>query len=708
MLSSVVFLSYAVAATAFLLLSILLMTKWRGRLHWISILGASILTGVWAANVAWHGYTDTQLSLISDCLEVFRGSGWIVFLLILLDPSNEQTPPLRLKNIGNIAQNRPYVPVILVFLFIQLVATVYAGLRLPDFSNGLIGLLVNTGGRVAIAVIGMLLVEQFFRNMPEKSRWGIKFACLGLGSLFMFDFYLYSDAMLFRKINIEIFAARGLVDALIVPLLIMSIARNPKWSEGVLVSRRILFHSATLFGTAFYLLAMAAAGYYLKFFGGNWGTALQVAFLFAAAILLLILLFSGSLRSWLKVFISKHFYNYNYDYRDEWIRFTRTLSLDGTDLGERSIKALAELVQSPAGALYLRSESGNCEPTNQWNMRVPVSGEPLSSGFSRLLEEKQWVIDLQDLETHADVYAGFDMPDWLLKNSQAWLVLPLILQGKLFGFVVLAQARSRIKLNWEVLDLLKIAGSQAASYLAQQESANALMVARQFDSFNRMSTFMVHDLKNLVAQLSLLLSNAEKHKNNPEFQKDMIETIDHSVQKMKVLLQKLSRGESVDERATVSLDQLLRHTVDSKSPYEPIPVLEIRKTNLRVKANWDRLDRVVGHIIQNAIEATPKSGEVRVTLSQQENYAVIEIKDNGTGMSEEFIREKLFSPFVSTKVAGMGIGVFETKEYVQELGGSLEVSSNPLSGTVFKINLRISDANVQTTSKVAQSEEGVL
>ena len=297
MLSSVVFLSYAVAATAFLLLAILLITKWRGRLHWIAILVSSILTSVWAANVAWHGYTDTPLSVISDCLEVLRCSGWIVFLLILLDPSPEKILPLRLNNIGIIAQNRPYVPVILVFLFIQLVATIYVGLHLPDYFNGLIGLLVNTGGRVAIAVIGMLLVEQFFRNMPEKSRWGIKFACLGLGSLFMFDFYLYSDAMLFRKINIEIFAARGLVDALIVPLFIMSIARNPKWSEGVLVSRRILFHSATLFGTAFYLLAMAAAGYYLKFFGGNWGTALQVAFLFAAAILLLILLFSGSLRS---------------------------------------------------------------------------------------------------------------------------------------------------------------------------------------------------------------------------------------------------------------------------------------------------------------------------------------------------------------------------------------------------------------------------
>src|ERR1700741_3764115 len=145
--------------------------------------------------------------------------------------------------------------------------------------------------------------------------------------------------MLFRVINTEIWAARGLVNALTVPLLAISRARNPKWSLGIQVSRRILFHSATLFGSAVYLLIMAAAGYYLRFFGGGWGSGLQGGFLFGGPLVLFVLLFSGSVRSWLKVFISKHFYNYNYDYREEWIRFTRILSGNGPGLGERAIKA---------------------------------------------------------------------------------------------------------------------------------------------------------------------------------------------------------------------------------------------------------------------------------------------------------------------------------------------------------------------------------
>ncbi|MES2103878.1 MAG: XrtA/PEP-CTERM system histidine kinase PrsK [Pseudomonadota bacterium] len=688
MLSGIAFLSYALATLAFSLLSAMLFTKWRGRLHWLSLIVASSMSALWAAVLAVHAAKGIAPGLLANTLEVIRGASWIVFLLMLLRPGvpadTADTPKMR-----------AYAKAIIVFLCGLVLATVYVSF--PALSSEAMFGVVNTLGRVALAVIGMLLVEQLFRSTSEKGRWSIKFACLGIAGLFAYDFYLYSDAMLFRVINIHIWAARGLVDTLTVPLLAISLARNPKWSLGIQVSRRILFHSATLFGSAVYLLIMAAAGYYLRFFGGDWGSVLQVAFLFGAAIVLLILLFSGSVRSWLKVFISKHFYNYNYDYREEWIRFTRILSGNGPGLGERAIKAVAALVESPGGMLFILKESDNCEPVAQWNMEESsAQPEPLSSPFCKFLEEKQWVVDLQDCQIHPDKYAGLLIPEWLLKVVRGWLVLPLVFQGRLFGFIVLEQARSRLELNWEVLDLLKIAGSQAASYLAQQESANALMVARQFESFNRMSTFMVHDLKNLVAQLSLLLANAEKHKDNPEFQKDMVDTIDNSVQKMKVLLQKLARGFDVEKTESLQLAELLQQAVESKSPYEPKPVLEVRDAGIMVIANWERLQRVIGHIIQNAVEATARDGKVRVLLKRLGSAAVMEISDTGVGMSEEFIRDKLFSPFESTKLAGMGIGVFETREYIQELGGMLEVSSQPGLGTSFIISLPLQSRDEQT------------
>ncbi|CAH1906050.1 Sensory transduction histidine kinases [Candidatus Nitrotoga sp. HW29] len=681
MLTGIAVYSYGIAAIAFFILALLLLTSWRARIFGTALTVACVLTTCWAASIAYQAARGISLPLLTDILETLRNAGWFIFLLMLLGPFQQtnSVPPFKFKL-------KLYVVGIAAFYCLFLLVNIYTYWKLES-PQGEIGFMTDIVGRVVIAVMGMLLVEQLYRNTPAKGRWGIKFACFGIGGMFAYDFYLYSDAMLFRQINMEIWTARGAVNALIVPLIAVSAARNPKWSLGISVSRRMLFHSATLLGTALYLLAMSAAGYYLRFFGGSWGAVMQVTFLFGAVALLVGILFSGVFRSWLKVFISKHFYNYNYDYREEWLGFTRTLSEHGHGLGERTIQAIAALVESPGGVLFISRESGNCEPVAHWNISLPNESESASSSFCQFLENKQWVIDLQEYEENPEKYGAIFIPQWLRDIPKGWLIVPLILLGKLFGFMILTQPRSKIKLNWEVIDLLKIAGSQAASYLAQQESTDALIIARQFESFNRMSTFIVHDLKNLVSQLSLLLSNAEKHRNNPEFQKDMLDTLDFSVQKMKLLLHKLSRDSSIEHSAPLFIDKLLRQTLALKSVFEPKPELEILDHDLMVAANWDRLERVIGHIIQNAVEATPRDGKVTIRILKQETFVVIEIKDTGQGMSEEFIRERLFKPFESTKSAGMGIGMFESREYIHELGGQIEVSSCQAVGTTFRVIL---------------------
>ena len=677
-MTSIATLSYAVCAAAFALLAFLLLTRWHARPQSRVLAAACLLSALWGATVALQAAGYTDLAKWANTLGILRSAGWSAVLVLL---------------IGNFRKEGSRLPFGLSPALV-IISTAYAVFAAGTATgiwdiNSLIegGFMPSVAARVGIAVLGMLLVEQLYRNKPVQERWAIKFACLGIGGIFAYDFYLYSDTMLFRQINPDIWAARGFVNALTVPLLAISIARSSSWSIDLAVSRRVMFHSAALFGSAIYLLAMGSAGYYLRYFGGSWGTVMQVAFLFGALILLVGILFSGTFRAWLKVFISKHFYSYNYDYREEWLRFTRTLSVDGPGLGERAIQAVAALVESPGGALWLRREGGACVPAATWHVQMPQDAEPAGSPFSVFLEQREWVFDLDEYDDSPDKYDRVPLPAWLRGFPRGWLVVPLILQGKLFGFVVLQQPRSKITLNWEVIDLLKIAGSQAASYLAQEDAANALMVARQFESFNRMSTFVVHDLKNLVSQLSLLTSNAEKHKDNPEFQRDMLETLDFSVQKMRLLLQKLGRSAAPEHPSTLQLDQVLRQAVAGKAAFEPRPLLDIQDAGLRVVADRERLERVVGHLIQNAIEATARDGKVAIRVERLGDAAQVSISDTGEGMSEEFIRERLFKPFESTKSAGMGIGVFESREYISELGGKLEVTSSQPGGTTFKILL---------------------
>jgi putative PEP-CTERM system histidine kinase len=678
-LTNIAVFSYALAAAGFLVLGLPLLWSWRGRTHGAALTLACLLTVLWSGAIAWQAAHLILWSRLTGVLEILRDAGWSAFLVALL---GHWRSPASALPFGL----RPALALAGVFFLLFALLTALGYCDLGALSKA--GLVPGVAGSVGLAVFGMLMIEQVYRNKTMQERWAIKFAILGIGGMFAYDFYMYTHALLFREMNPDIWGARGVINALTAPLIGVSMGRSKSWSSPLAVSRRVMFHSAALFGSSIYLLAMGSAGYYLRFFGGSWGTVMQAAFLFGALVLLAVILFSGTFRSWLKVVISKHFYTYNYDYREEWMRFTRTLSEHGPGLGERTIQAVAALVESPGGVLWQRRERGQFEPVAHWQVPAVRASEPANSGFCHFLENTQWVIDLQEYARQPDKYEGLpELPAWLAQYQRAWLVVPLMLHAKLFGFMLLQKSRSPVKLNWEVIDLLEIAGSQAASYLAQQDAANALMVARQFESFNRMSTFVVHDLKNLVAQLSLMNANAARHKDNPEFQRDMLETVDYSVQKMKLLLQKLSRSASPEKPAPLAVDQVVRQAVALKAAFEPRPQLAVEHEGLAVLADRERLERVLGHLIQNAIEATPKDGAVTIRVARAGEQVAIEIADTGEGMSEEFIRERLFKPFESTKSAGMGIGAFESREYINELGGRLEVTSHVARGTTFQVIL---------------------
>jgi putative PEP-CTERM system histidine kinase len=477
-LTNITSISYAVAALAFLLLSVLLLSSWRGRAHGNALTLATLATTVSSALLAWEATSETPWSALTNTFEIVRSGAWSVFLVILIGHFHDEKSPLPYRL-------RPSLLLIAGLYLLSLGVTLLGRLDAEFFTNH--GLVLCVAARVGMAVLGMLLVEQLYRNKPESERWALKFACLGIGGMFAYDFYMYSDALLFRVINPDIWAARGVANALTVPLIAASVARSKAWTSELAVSRRVMFHSAALFGSAIYLLTMGLAGYYLRYFGGSWGSVMQVIFLFGALVVLVVTLFSGTFRSWLRVFISKHFYSYNYDYREEWLRFTGTLSQHGPDLGQRAVQAVGALVESPAGLMWIRRESGLFEPAAAWQMAPSAVTEPADSALCQVLAARHWVWTCRNTATRPkSTTASRCRPGcW---PPRGWLVVPLIMQGDLIGFILLPKPRSAVKLNWEVIDLLKIAGNQAASYMAQNEAANALMVARQFESFNRMST----------------------------------------------------------------------------------------------------------------------------------------------------------------------------------------------------------------------------
>ena len=329
------------------------------------------------------------------------------------------------------------------------------------------------------------------------------------------------------------------------PLLFLSTTRRSDWISQLRVSRRVAFHSATLLICGGYLLFISGVGYYIRYFGGNWGRALQLGLVFVSLIFLSILMLSGSARAKLRVYLGKNFFRYRYDYREEWLKFTRALCDQNTpqEMGQQAIRGLADLVESPGGGLWMRSPGAPVyQQTARLNFGPQLEAEDADSHLCRFLAREGRVVNLEEYRSSPGSYGSLVLPAWLQSVPQAWLIVPLLVGDELIGFVVLVSARTRVDANWEIYDLLNTASRQAASFLAQMVATEALLEVRKFDAFNRMSAFVVHDLKNIVTQLSLMMQNAKRLHANPEFQQDMLMTVDNSLEKMRQLMAQLREG----------------------------------------------------------------------------------------------------------------------------------------------------------------------
>src|SRR5512133_3414909 len=653
--------SYGLVGLAYSAFALRLIQLGYGRPHreWfkVAVLAAVSSSALWG----WFGLAllltgAPVFLLLSTLADLLRYACWYAFFLILLQPSRAS---------GAAIGTAWMLPLAAAVVGFGLLALAFAAMRINALGDASKLILLSS---MVSSVLAMILLEQIFRNVAEEARWNIKPLCLGLAGAFLFDLYLFSEATLFNRLDADALIIRGAVHTLVVPLLLLSTTRRSDWIASIRLSPKAAFHSATLLMAGIYLLFISSVGYYVRYFGGEWGRALQLALIFTALVLLLVLVLSGSVRARLRVFLGKHFFRYRFDYREEWLKFTRTLAAKDSpqEMGQQVIRGLADMLER----------------------------EDINSPLCQFLTSSGWVVNLEEYRSYSRRYGALKLPRWLQDLAQAWLVVPLTAGQELIGFVVLASARTRVDVNWEVIDLLKTAGQQAASFLAQMQATEALLEVRKFDAFNRMSAFVVHDLKNIVTQLSLMMKNAKRLGDNPEFQQDMLLTIENSLDRMRQLMLQLREGATPPGTAFgVNLGGIMQR-IEAQAAGQG-RTLEVNLSEPVVtRGHEERLERVIGHVVQNAFDATDPSGRVWVNLDRARGQARIVVGDTGQGMSQDFIRERLFKPFQSTKPSGMGIGAYESFQYVKELGGQIEVDSSPNQGTTVKMLLPLFEAQM--------------
>ncbi|MEO7787100.1 MAG: XrtA/PEP-CTERM system histidine kinase PrsK [Sphingomicrobium sp.] len=645
------------------------------------LLAAYLMTAAWA----WLAAIDGPLAPLAVLAETVRNLIWIALLQGLAVGARDGDSPNRGVRLVLGAE----ALVIGLQLVLDLTVIVAAPAREVAEAIAQTAMLL----RVVMAAGALIIIHNLYAQAAPSSRGPIRLAMTALACSWGYDLNLFTFAYLGAPLAQSLFVWRGLLVAATMPLFALGGREEQGWR--IRLSRTATFQSLSLLAICAYFAVMAILATALKGRGWDWAQSLSVGGIALITVAAMVLLPSSRARAWTKVKLAKHFFEHRYDYRAEWLRFTGTIGRSGRDagpLGERVIEAFADILDAPGGLLLVADESGAIDPAATWNWsgRALSAGEPRpAADFWRAVEGAGRIIDLDGLR-HGWALPGdraLGVPGWMLDEPHAWVAVPLIHHDRLVGLVLLAAPDYRRALDWEDYDLLRTAGRQAASSLAEAHGQEALLNAQRFEEFNRRFAFILHDVKNLVSQLSLLSRNAERHADNPEFRADMVATLKSSVGKMNDLLTRLAPqgGPRRERTEPTPLRDLLSAAIAAKRRNHEIRLLG--DTSLWAMVDPLGLETAVGHLLQNAIDASPNGAPVTVKVVPEGKEIAISIVDQGHGMDGEFVRHRLFQPFASTKSDGFGVGAFEARSLVAAMGGRLTVTSLPGKGSSFVIHL---------------------
>ena len=560
--------------------------------------------------------------------------------------------------------------------------------------------------RITTAAGALVLVHNVYGQAAPASRSHIRLAAVGLAVIWTYDLNLYTIDYLGSGTGQRLIEWRGVAVALTAPL--FALASRDKSGWRVRLSRAATFQSLSLLAICAYFALMAILATALRGSGFDWSAALMIGMLAVMTVAAMVLLPSARARGWVKVKLAKHLFEHRYDYRTEWLNFTATLGRAGGDappLAERIVKGFADIVDAPAGLLLSADNNGGLAFGGNWNWTAPYPSIANIQHLRSLWSEIEASARILEFEALRHGWASardkaLPVPEWMLDEKSFWIAVPLLHQQRLIGLVNLAAPEYRRPLDWEDFDLLRTAGNQAASSLAEAMSQEALANAQRFEEFNRRFGFILHDIKNLVSQLSLLARNAERHADNPEFRADMVATLQSSVGKMNELLTRLAphsraRVQRVEPQP---LRPILTSAIAGQRRDRDVQLLG--DASVCAMVDPFALEQAVGHLLQNAIDASSRT-PVTVRVAADEDSVAIAIADKGVGMDGDFIRNRLFQPFASSKADGFGIGAFEARSLITAMGGQISVESRPGEGTTFTICLPLAQMAREAERKIA-------
>jgi putative PEP-CTERM system histidine kinase len=679
---------HALAAALFAALGIISLRRRDGARQPVLLIAALLMTACWALYISFGGVTRP----LSGLMESIRNAVWLALMFAMLRRGEG-------RRSGEMLAIGAVYAAVACLLAVQCFTDLVWRQLSVESDLHLLLVRVSVMLRMMTAIGSLMLAHHLYGGSAPAARARMALLMGSLAAMWTYDLMLYAIAYAAAERADELYALRGFVMAGLAPIIALSLYRD---GAGRLhLSRTVALRSLSIVGVGLYVMMLAAMVAMVELIAGPQARLVEVGALFLMALLALLLLPSPGFRARLKVQVAKHFFQHRYDYRLEWLRFGDTIGRPGdmaAPLGVRAVKAVADITESPAGILLLRDEAGRLTFETHWNWPDSIADvAEVESDAVVGLERADWIVDL-DRVRQGD--AKMLMPDWLMEDRRIWALVPLLHFNRLIGAILLMRPPLDRRLDWEDFDMLRAAGRQVATYISEAQGQQALDDAQRFEEFNRRFAFIIHDVKNLVSQLSLLARNARRHADNPDFRADMVLTLQESVGKMNDLLARLSQHNKAraEEPRAVDLSDIAWRIVRTRARQHPVDIAGQAPPAL---ADPARVEQILVHLVQNAVEASAIDSPVRLELGADAQSARIAVIDQGCGMTAEYVRRELFKPFSSSKAGGFGIGAFEARTLAEAMGGRIEVESRPGAGSRFTLILPLTKGSEMMTGKAA-------
>lgn len=573
-----------------------------------------------------------------------------------------------------------------LFVIYAFITPIHSVIYSPDFATEKVLFLSNQGFTfyllmIVYLVAALIQLEQTLVHTAGPSRWKIKFELLGTGAFIALLIIYYSQGLLSRTINMQLVPMRSIV--LTITLALMFYSRLKRGSGvSVRISQQFACKSVVLLAVGLYIICLGLAGEGMRYFGDGFQRAMIISLVFTAGIGLFIILLSESLKRKVTIFIHNNFYQSKYDYRTQWLQFTDRLSASQTSdcLLHSIVSEFCETFGMGSGALFIINQErdtyqqATAISTNNSGVMFNVT-EPVIE----TLAGSRWIIDLRNNVEASETshYSAF------FEDIGACFIIPLLMNESVDGFIILGRPHSSKEVYiHEDFDLMRTLAKQASSALLNLRLSDQLVCSRELAAIGKVSTFVMHDLKNLVLSISLILENAQDNISVPSFQNDMLMSLGNTVVKMRTIISRLKHLPEKESLQLTPVD-LLQMAHDTAAMVTG-RTLEVTGSRVIAEADREELQKVALNLMLNAVEATDGNTPVRVEVGEN-GSPFIRVKDEGCGIPEAFRQHILFKPFSSTKKQGMGIGLYQSKQIVEAHGGRIEVESSIDHGSEFTV-----------------------